>query len=1044
MEKLKKRWQKDKEFFAQKEIGELQDFVKDVLSESKIFGLKKGIGSKNDAKRKKEFTIETSKEGRRADFVIFINGKDVVIPVEVERFNNINKGIEQVFQYQKDWDKKYAILTDGNEWRFYRSNKYRVFFIEDILNNPRDFVVYWKDYIKPENYYIDLFDTNSEDKIEKLDLNLEENRVVFFEDVTQVIQKFKGKMRAIGAFGTLFNIKENEKIAVETSYAYLIQFILYKVLVDNEYKRFNDEYERTLEKIKKALNDKDFYSIIINEIKNISEYISSYIYKPFATGQKSINDRLISNLKDELSIDDIAPWLDIILFINRYNFAGLKNEVFGFVYENYLKDLYQDKNKGQYFTDSAVVNFMLKELGYTESKLQERAEKGKISIIDPSCGAGTFLYSAVDRIINAFDNGTKSQSKYIEGLVDKNIFGLDIEEFPLYLAEMSILMRLLPLIVNDNYENPVDNKLKIFKTKDSISEFLDTGINSKVEEKINLFNHLDKTALDYPSFMRDEKDLEEMLESLQENNGGRERFDYVIGNPPYISYNVCSRDKIPFVLRMQDKSDTRISMGDVYGMNLNTAPDRIKAYSPKPNLYAFFVALGLALLKEEGSLCYIIPQTMLVNADLDVLRYHLSEFTTIEKIITFEGKMFVGRGLKQDKPVSTSSLILVVKKSKAGENHKVKVINYPNYTDQFGIAFDKYIKSRNCNKKEILQSELKDNIFNWGFVKYDEKYKNFLDLYNKSLSVDSYRLSLQDYDEVILDGSVNLLKKDIVEGSSIKDSSEYYIIPYLRKGRFLGEKLGFFKKNREIKKAQGSRAFSILTERKYKILWKYINFDGFYFMSGDDVLPMYQQYCIASNNQEEILFLFGLLNSRLNIYLLEKTFKIGNEDKLTYILGLTFLKELVRIPKITEENLHLKNEIVKEVNKLLNLETLQLKDFVKFTTTKQKFNSIEVEGNNLILIELDGNTVKQQIRNNSDIIKTLVEEKFTKSTEISLHDLKYMPCVDFEKQSEIKKYIDNLVFALYFNIPIKKDKLGDNDFLTRECKKQDFYEYINS
>ncbi len=497
IKQLQNRWNEDKNFFLNKELGELQDFVKDILQDSEIFSLKKGLGSTLNKKRKYEFTIETSKEGRHADFVIFINGEDVVIPVEVEKHNNIKKGIEQIFQYQKDWNKKYGILTDGNEWRFYRSNKYRTFYIDSILNNVKDFLVYWTEYIKPENYYIELFNQDDKEEIEKLNLNQSENRILFFDDITQVINNFKGKMKAIGAFDDLFKIKEYDKIAVETSYAYLIQFILYKVLVDNGYKKFNIEYNNTLKKIQKALNDKDFYSIIINEIKNISEYISHHIYIPFAAEQKSINNKLIDNLRGNLSIDDIAPWLDIIIFINRYDFAGLKNEIFGYIYENYLKDLYDEKNKGQYFTDSAVVNFMLKEIGYTEKVIQEKAKVSQISIIDPSCGAGTFLYSAADKIINSFDDGTEQKSKYIEDLIDKNIFGLDIEEFPLYLAEMNILMRLLPLIVNDNYENPVDNKLKIFKTKDSISEFLDTGINSKVDEEITLFNHLEKTALDY-------------------------------------------------------------------------------------------------------------------------------------------------------------------------------------------------------------------------------------------------------------------------------------------------------------------------------------------------------------------------------------------------------------------------------------------------------------------------------------------------------------------------------------------------------------------
>ena len=78
----------------------------------------------------------------------------------------------------------------------------------------------------------------------------------------------------------------------------------------------------------------------------------------------------------------------------------MQNEIFGYVYENYLKDLYSDEKKGQYFTDPNVVEFMLNEIGYTKKNLIERHKNNQesLSIIDPSCGSGTFLYNATHRL----------------------------------------------------------------------------------------------------------------------------------------------------------------------------------------------------------------------------------------------------------------------------------------------------------------------------------------------------------------------------------------------------------------------------------------------------------------------------------------------------------------------------------------------------------------------------------------------------------------------------------------------------------------------
>ncbi|MEI0702531.1 Eco57I restriction-modification methylase domain-containing protein [Brachyspira intermedia] len=1038
LEYLKERWSKDENIFKNKELGGLQDFVKDALQDNELFNLKKGLESTPNQNRKYEFTIETSKEGRRPDYVIFIDGINIVIPVEVEKFENIEKGIEQVFQYQKDWNKKFAILTDGNEWRFYRSNKYKSFYLYDMLSSPKDFLSYWNSYIKEENYYIDLLKIDGEEKSEQLNLNKQENRYIFFDDITQLIINFKGKMKAIGSFNNLLDNSKAEKQAVETSYAYFIQFILYKVLVDNGYKKFNDEYNKMLNKIQKALLDKDFYSIIINEIKNISEYISSNIYKPFAEEQKSINKKLIDNLKGEIDIDDISPWLDIIVFINRYNFSGIKNEIFGFIYENYLKDLYPDKNKGQYFTDPEVVNFMLKEIGYTEDYLKN-ASDDEISLIDVSCGAGTFLYSAVDRIINAFDDGNLDTSKKIEELIDKNIFGLDIEEFPLYLAEMNILMRMLPLIVNDNYENPIDNKLKIFKTKDSISEFLETGINSHSDEELDLFSHIQKTALDYPSFMRDEKDLEDMLLSLKGNGEPRKRFDFVIGNPPYIGYNECCRQEIEFTKLIKDKNDNSITMSNVYGVNLNTVPNRRKPYSPKPNLYAFFIALGIALLKDNGKLCYIIPQTILTAGDLDVLRYHLSHFTTIEKIISFEGNMFIGRGLKQNKPIATSSLIFILSKKDPSKNNRVSITNYKSYDDIKGIDFHKYLNSKNKNKEYINQDILRKELSNWNFIKQDKIFINMYDIYkSNSYSIEEYRrFVLKNYDEITLDGGLKLIDEKIV---SEKINGYKVFNPKIndyKKYKLTDTNL-YYDYNNEIIYLPGSQGLKVFNNI-YKIVWK-TRFNNIFQYSDekDLILDGNQSLIISSNNNDEILYLFSLLNSKVTLILLKNMLKLPNENM--YIVALSSIKEIIRIPKIDNKNIKIK--IIELTKKLLSLEDYKIKDFVDFNTSKQKFKNIAVNKNKLILTDINGNIIEQKIKRKSDLVKSVIEEKFSANDEISLNELKFSDCIDKEEQNIIKNYVDDLVFALYFNIDIKELGLSNSEKIKKLCQKNNFYSYI--
>src|SRR4030043_815596 len=119
---LKSKWNKEKDSYARQEVGSgSQKFVKDVLKTPEIFDLKEGLISAPSEKRKNEFTEESkTKAARKADVIIYIN-QDIKIPMEVERYGEIEKGFDQLMQYQKDVDKKFGILTDGFSWRFYNN-----------------------------------------------------------------------------------------------------------------------------------------------------------------------------------------------------------------------------------------------------------------------------------------------------------------------------------------------------------------------------------------------------------------------------------------------------------------------------------------------------------------------------------------------------------------------------------------------------------------------------------------------------------------------------------------------------------------------------------------------------------------------------------------------------------------------------------------------------------------------------------------------------------------------------------------------------------
>ncbi|MEK7309427.1 MAG: N-6 DNA methylase [Planctomycetota bacterium] len=1047
---LKSKWNKEKEFYKKQELGAgVQSFVKDCLESEELFGLKSGKLSTKDESRRNEFIYEKqAKDKGRADFAVYINS-EIIIPMEVERYENIKAGIKQLFAYQKGFDKQqYGILTDGFTWRLYTNSTYREYTLDHLFDRKSEFWTYWDDYIKPELYYLNFFEPIGQRTIFEEKLPVDDFRQLFFEDITSLIRKFKDKLKIEGYFKGLEQ-KERGKKAVEITYAYIIQFILYKTLVDNAFDDFPNKFKDGVKHIHGHLKARR-YKDILGIIDSISNEISRNIYRPFTKEQEFINKTLLELYRVENKLADVAPWLDIFVFIRKYSFANIHNEIFGYIYENYLKALYEDESKGQYFTDPAVVNFMLEQMGWTKDKLQKR-DKESISLIDPACGSGTFLYSAVDNLVKTFNKNDLESAKQIEEIVNKNIFGLDIAEFPLYLAEMNILMRLLPLIITEKYNNPIDKKIKVFKTNDSIAEFIDAGLKNTISDidvnaAISQQGLFDKERdLGYQSYVRDEGDLAEMKKSMRPP---RRRFDYVISNPPYISYNECSNQNILIVKLIQQK---KCQMSDIYGVNLNTVPGRIKPYSPKPNLYAFFIALGLSLLKDNGKLCFIIPQTMLVNTDLDVVRYHLAKFTTIEKIITFSGKMFAGRGIKQNKPVPTSSLIFVVRRKVPDKVHQVEIIHYKDPNDEIDKCLQNILTGEKINRNEILQNKLLQNVANWNFIKHKRIEINFTGEYlNNTEDLDIYRnytTSRARYNDIfIIDGSINIPKKEVI-GNINKEESNYYKVLNFGDGVYMNL-VGYYPKDKPIKIAEGSQGLKVI-EPKNKIFWRYINHDRFYFYTGVDVIPIYQQYCFASNNRNEILYLLSILNSPIIGMVLKLNLKVENEDKLNFLLGVRVLKEFVRVPKITEHNQHIKDEVVKRTEEMLGLEEKTLSDFVDFSDVMiQKFEGVAVESGNLVLAK-NGDRIKCKIKGDAKLVNQVITDKYHKGElklekqSIALSELKSLPVIDFEKQKEIKGYIDDLVFALYFNVNIRNVGLDKASQIKTACARNKYYEIVS-
>jgi type I restriction-modification system DNA methylase subunit len=1021
IEQLRALWEIEKSHYKKSEVGSgVQSFVWDVLQCPELFNLKRGLKSTATHKRTREFLLEESNKSGQADAVLFIDS-EIAIPVEVEKYENAQSGEWQILKYRTAFEKTYGILTDGAEWRFYygeiQDQKYYEFSIVEMLSDPKRFIVFWEEYVKPKNYYLSLFNSSvgqqglsSGDKR----LPVDKNRERFFNDITDIMRKLKDKFLNAWFFKALEE-EGRDKKATEIAYSYLIQFILYKTLADNSYGDYEKDFLRKSHLIQRNI-EKESYNSVLLILEGMSAVISENIYKPFHKEQEEI----IKQVRDIVHSGDedlirVSPFLDIFVFVTKYYFADVQNDIFGAVYENYLKELYEEQQFGQYFTDPSVVNFMLEEIGYTAQEI-ERRHFSDISIVDPSCGSGTFLYSAVREIVKARGAANSNESKAAEKLILSNVFGLDIAEFPLYLAEMSILMRMLPVIANDKYNNPVEKKLKLFVTEDSVAEFTHQGSGG-----LGLTNSAQgQLALDwrYEGFMRDEQDIDELKKSVRERASasgmiGRSRFDYVIGNPPYVGYNESAKLGIKIFDLIRDKKSST-SLNDIYGWNLHSIPTNRKKYGPKPNLYAFFMALGFALLKDRGRFCYVIPQTILTSGDHDVIRYQLSKEYTIEKIFTFAGNLFIDRGAKQQRAISTSSLILVCTKAIAPPGHEVECVHLPQTGLPMRDVFAVLKVERSNRTKFFLQQQLRDNVANWNFIQWSDSMAGLYAAYREhSDAIDIYydhEKARAKFDAKFYFDKGLVFPKNDVRGDTdgdyllFKNSKGYH--PTLT-GKSIDRK--------SIRLPDGSQGVELF-DLRYKIVWSYMNPNGFKFTS-ENIMLDFNWVLIASNSKEEMLYLFGLLTSSLVWTFLNALLKLQNEQ--SFSLGIKTIKEFVRIPRLSSNVDTDKELLISLVDSLLKEDRKTVGDLVILDTNLQRVDDVWIEGKKLFLQK--GPTVKVlEVSPETAVTLDLgltaafgVHHKGASNRAVFISELKSIPVTDQHRLESLRAQIDELVLKLY-------------------------------
>lgn len=258
------------------------------------------------------------------------------------------------------------------------------------------------------------------------------------------------------------------------------------------------------------------------------------------------------------------------------------------------------KEKGQYITPEKIVVMILDDIGYAGDEVLTK------KIMEPSFGDGAFLSEIIKRIIKAGRKQSLSE-KEISDIIQNNVFGIEKDE-KIYKKAISRLNGIL-----EEYKMP------------------------KIEWK-NLING----------------------DTLTEWEKHKEKYDYVVGNPPFVRIH-----NIPEGYRNIVKS---FQFSD--GM---------------ADLYVIFYEIGINMLSENGKLGFISPNTFIRNTSQQKFRDFLIKNEYISAIYDFgASKIFPD--------ADTYTCICLIGKEKEKKNIKYKEYNMYLPVSESVIDFE-YLKN---------------------------------------------------------------------------------------------------------------------------------------------------------------------------------------------------------------------------------------------------------------------------------------------------------------------------------------------------------------
>ncbi|MCW5886455.1 MAG: N-6 DNA methylase [Candidatus Kapabacteria bacterium] len=432
-------------------------------------------------------------------------------------------------------------------------------------------------------------------------------------------------------------------------------------------------------------------------------------------------------------------------------------EMLGHIFENLLED---NKDKGAFYTPKEIVHYMCKEslkeylLAHDEKLFtgneiavvaiekiiqqqelsedeKEFAEKNAYTIIaaldnvkicDPAIGSGAFPMGLLQEIFNAqiylqelkgFKKGI-TDAEIKKHIIEESIYGVDIDAGAVDIARLRFW---LSLVVDEEVPQPLPNlAFKIVCANTLIPLSTDKSMQYQIAGATDIIKEIEKVRHSYfDSSKEEKKELERQFKNLQnklwntakdwvvskdaeiyqrllEFNpfedkscswfdpwwmfGVKDGFDIVIGNPPYVDIKALKPEVVKILFKLYPTAINRI------------------------NLYSIFIEKAYSLLNKEGTLAFIVPNSLLINDSYAKIRKHI--INDLRQLIKLPDSIFEN--------AIVETIILLVNRGLSNDNVKSLFFKNNDTTNLTNLNFDVYNK-RNWEADPLCKFNIfKDNV----------------------------------------------------------------------------------------------------------------------------------------------------------------------------------------------------------------------------------------------------------------------------------------------------------------------------------------------